>query len=90
MKFPSIKEVSKALRAVQREVDRRDGEEPFCDVRLQVYEDGAWAVRFGLSDYDLDHRGFWGASSIPKGRFRSVDVARDLIGQARDQYAQNQ
>lgn len=87
MRFPSIAAVAKALRAAQRETDWRDGEEPWRDVRLQVYENGAWAIRFGPSDYDLDHRGFWGASSIPKGRFRSFDVAREIISQARDQRA---
>lgn len=35
-----------------------------CDVRLQVTPDG-WRLWWGLSDYDLDHRGFWGASSVP-------------------------
>src|SRR5690606_813072 len=35
-----------------------------CDVRLQVYEDGDWAIRFGDSSYDQDHRGFWGASIV--------------------------
>lgn len=41
------------------------------------------------SSYDLDHRGFWGASSVPGSgaRFSSRDVARDLIDQARDMKA---
>lgn len=87
MTFPSIQKVAQALRAAHRDIDWRDGEEPDCDVRLQVYEDGAWALRVGPSDYDLDHRGFWGASCLPRGRFRSVDLARNLLDQARDQHA---
>lgn len=87
MMFPSIQKVAQALRAAHRDIDWRNGEEPDCDVRLQVYKDGAWAVRVGPSDYDLDHRGFWGASCLPRGRFRSVDLARNLLDQARDQHA---
>lgn len=85
MRFPSIKDVAHDLRISHQSIDWTDGDD--CDVRLQVYEDGSWAVRVGPSDYDLDHRGFWGASSIPRGRFRSTDVARDLIEQAKNQYA---
>ena len=86
MRFPSIKDVAHDLRHHHKRIDWSDDGEG-CDVRLQVYEDGSWAVRVGPSDYDLDHRGFWGASSIPPGRFRSANVARDLIEQAKDQYA---
>ena len=88
-KFPSIKQVAEGLRAINANVE---GE---CDVRLQVYEDGEWQLRWGLSDYDQDHRGYWGASSIPGcnpktgivARFNSKDVARDLIHQAKEQEA---
>jgi hypothetical protein len=85
MKFPSIEAVAHALRHVNANVE---GE---CDVRLQVWEDGEWAVRWGLSDYDTDHRGFWGAGSVPgvaKGkvtRFNTRDLAAELIRQAKDQ-----
>jgi hypothetical protein len=87
MRFPSIESVAKELQNISANVE---GE---CDVRLQVYEDGQWAVRWGASDYDTDHNGFWGASSVPGvvagvvKRFNSRDVARDLIEQAREQYA---
>lgn len=89
IKFPSIETVSAELRAINANVE---GE---CDVRLQVYPDGQWAVRSGLSDYDQDHRGFWGASTVPgvggrrnrPQRFNSTDMARDLIAQAKDDYA---
>lgn len=51
------------------------------------------AVRYGDSSYDLDHRGSWGASSVPGvvngtvRRFPSRDVARDLLEQAREMAA---
>lgn len=88
-KFPSIESVATELRGINANVE---GE---CDVRLQVWPDGEWAVRWGPSDYDQDHRGYWGASSVPgvnrKGqvsRFDSRAVARDLIEQAKEQFGQ--
>lgn len=91
MKFPSIKHVAKALRIAARGIGwcscRKNEECESCDVRLQVYPDGAWAIRVGPSDYDQDHRGFWGASCIPRGRFNTTDLARDLISQCRDHHA---
>lgn len=83
MKFPSIKDVAHDLRAINANIE---GE---CSVRLQVYGNGQWIVRFGLPDYDQDHRGFWGCSEIPGSRrFNSREVARDLINQAREAYFQ--
>lgn len=91
MKFPSIQHVAKELRIQARGIAwcacRTREECESCDVRLQVYPDGAWAIRVGLSDYDLDHLGFWGASCIPRGRFNTADMARDLIEQCRDAHA---
>ena len=92
MRFPSIKAVAEGLRDINMNVE---GE---CDVRLQVYEDGQWALRFGLSDYDQDHRGFWGASCVPgtdektgiTHRFDSVELAKDLLEQVKDHHADNQ
>ena len=83
MRFPSIRDVAKALRAVNRTAE---GE---CDVRLQVYDDGSWSVRFGDSSYDQDHRGFWGSSGVPGDgrRFDSRAIAKDLVEQVREQAA---
>lgn len=92
MKFPSIKAVASELRSINMFPGERDADETFINVRLQVYPDGAWAVRSGLSDYDRDHHGFWGASSVPGSgkRFNSTDVARDLLSQCRDDHAQTE
>lgn len=90
-KWPSIHDVAYALRGINANVEC--SEEEGCDVRLQVWDDGEWAVRWGSSDYDQDHRGFWGASSVPGvvngkvQRFDSRAVARDLIEQAKEQEA---
>lgn len=95
MRFPSIAAVARELRAVNAETYDTAGvaeDEQSIDVRLQVYPDGTWAIRWGDSSYDLDHRGYWGASSVPGNgrRFRSEEVARDLIEQARDHHAQSE
>lgn len=98
MKRPSIKEVAVELRHINENVecDLLEPDGGWCDVRLQVYEDGGWAVRYGLSDYDQDHHGCWGVSSVPgvQGgvvkRFNSIGTARELIEQVEDAYAQSQ
>jgi hypothetical protein len=92
MKFPTIAAVARDVRAAAKSIGwgkSRSKFRDYLDVRLQVYPDGAWAVRVGLSDYDQDHRGFWGASCIPRGRFSATDLARDLVNQCRDHHAAN-
>jgi hypothetical protein len=92
MRFPAIKDVRKQLVAINQTASvAREDEDEGCDVRLQVYPDGQWAVRWGDSQYDLDHRGYWGASSVPgnRRRFNATEVARDLISQARDAHAES-
>lgn len=95
--FPVIAEIALALRNLNSRVETE------CDVRLQVYETTedndtycVWAIRYGDSSFDLDHRGYWGCSCIPginiktgKGkRFDSKDVARDLLEQVKDHHAE--
>lgn len=82
MKFPSIKDVAESLAYVKR-TSVIDGD---LDVRLQVMPDGDWAIRTGSSDYDQDHRGYWGASGIDR-RTNCRDLARELIDQAKDHAA---
>ncbi len=91
MKFPSIAEVSKVLRGINADLDRPELPGDWIDVRLQVLPSGAWGVRCGSSDYDQDHRGYWGVSSVPGGRcrFNSRRTARYLIDQAKDQHAED-
>lgn len=92
MRFPNINDVAGELRRINKQEsgEPEHGEDDsWIEVRLQVYPDGQWAVRWGDSQYDQDHRGFWGASSVPgdNRRFDSKDIARDLIEQAREQKA---
>lgn len=59
-------------------------EDSYVDIRLQVYEDGQWAIRSGLSDFDQDHRGAWGSSSVGCriSMEDAKELAKDLIEQA--------
>lgn len=99
VKFPSIAEVAAEIRAINANVE---GE---CDIRLQVWPtdtakpwgNGAvWTMHTGDSQYDTDHRGFWGSSSVPGvvdgivKRCNAREIARDLIDQARDMHAQSE
>lgn len=85
MQFPSKLVVAQALRRIQKTVDSE------VDVRLQVYPDGEWAVRWGLSDYDQDHRGYWGASVMDPADDHEMlfRIAREMIDQAEDSASQN-
>lgn len=58
------------------------------DFRLQVNSDG-WQTHEGSADYDQDHRGHWGACSVPYGctRKEALDLARSLISEAQESFA---
>lgn len=86
--WPDVEEIARELRSIRDRIEISDE----CDVRLQVYEDGDCAVRWGPSDHDQDHRGWWGASSI-HGRLtrdESVEIAEDLLEQAQEHHAQEE
>ena len=91
VKWPSVEDVARGLRAINDEVAgyRRSNPETFeeCDVRLQVSPDSSWKLWSGSSDYASDHRGYWGSGSVPGGRFDSKALAKDLIGQCQDDSA---
>lgn len=89
MKFPKISDVARDLKEIAREVKGYNlVEEDSVDVRLQVEENGDWRLWSGDSQYDTDHRGHWGASSIPSdgSSFNASEVAKDLISEAKDSY----
>lgn len=81
--LPSIVSVRMALKGVREEIRTERECVDGIDVRLQVYPDGSWAIRVGPSDYDLDHRGFWGAASVsPTDKVKDLDdTARSLLDQ---------
>lgn len=83
MRWPNVEEVAHELRALNRLA--LEGE---LGVRLQVYPDGEWHVRYGDSGYDLDHHGYWGAATLPGYRhgFDARRMAADMVKQAREDY----
>lgn len=85
MNWPEIDWIIKALQDVQNTLDVNET----TDVRLQVYENSEWALRVGLADYDQDHRGYWGASSINTEctQENTRSIAESLLEQAQDQHA---
>jgi hypothetical protein len=87
MKFPSIKDVATILKELNNTMDSTS--EEALDIRLHVWEDGTWTIHTGDSQYDQDHRGFWGSSSLMgKCNWVSIrDIARDLLDQVREDYA---
>jgi len=93
MRFPSITAVRIALADVRDDVrgpnwPKVDGDD-WTEVRLQVYPDGAWAIRVGLSDYDLDHRGYWGAGTVSAtDKLADLDdLARSMLDEAKEAHA---
>ncbi len=90
MIFPTAEEVARELALVNKQVDDE------CDVRLQVYDTGLWMLRWGSSDYDQDHRGYWGASCVPGWNHQPnaplsffTDTANDLTEQVKEDYHTN-
>lgn len=57
-------------------------------VRLQI--DDGWYLHFGAPDYDIDHRGHWGAGWVPRGCTieEAQEIANDLVNEAADAAAQ--
>jgi len=86
---PPVEDVARELELINANVE---GE---CEVRLQVYDDGEWMMHYGDPGWDQDHRGYWGASSVPgvggpdmqPREFDSKEMAEDLIDQVQEAYA---
>jgi len=91
--WPKLSEIVSELKWTNKDVklSKADAAEG-VDVRLQVMDDGEWILHVGLSDYDQDHRGYWGAAGVPGNgrRFNATAVARDLLEQAKEHHAQGE
>jgi hypothetical protein len=59
-------------------------DDPQIDIRLQVTEDNGYYVHYGLSDFDQDHHGAWGSSSVGKcvSMEKAMEIAKELIEEA--------
>lgn len=97
-KFPAVAAVRSALyrefrylRGFRREELVGPGEDfAGTDIRLQCCLNGTWRLHTGPSDYDQDHRGYWGASFLSYDRQNLTDLARDLLDQAKEAEAEAQ
>lgn len=96
--FPSLSSLRcalvgewRALRRLCSKEDLTDSDSEFVgtDIRLQVTASG-WTLHTGSSDYDQDHRGFWGASSLSYGKQNLLSLARELLEDARESHAQSE
>jgi hypothetical protein len=100
--WPKLAEIAAELRDANKIKLRAEDADEGIDVRLQVgpgsggWANGksymSWQLHVGPSDYDQDHRGYWGASSVPGNnrRFNATAVARDLLEQAKEHHAQGE
>lgn len=84
-KLPSKQSIAKALVELKRNMSsigwpdkEKDQDVPWVDVRLQVYDDGDWAIRWGDPSYDQDHRGHWGCGSLSP-RTNCRELAQELL-----------
>lgn len=94
--FPSLSSLRcalvgewRTLRRLCSKEDLTDSDSEFVgtDIRLQVTANG-WQLHTGSSDYDQDHRGFWGASCLSYGKQNLLSLARELLDDARESHAQ--
>jgi len=96
--LPCVARIVSVLNKIRNQCDQipAQGDDEYgaddltIDVRLQLHSDSYWAVRSGDSQYDQDHRGFWGSSCVGSDDSDDglEDIARDLIDQCADSAAQ--
>lgn len=93
MDLPGLKSITAIVKAYRDELKTYDPEDiadeegnPSGDIRLQVLSNGAWSVHTGDSQYDQDHRGAWGASSVSPNATdeECQEIAEDLLGQVEE------
>lgn len=91
MLFPTVSELIRALRPVKMDAKQLEAEATsdtkpenlYIEVRLQVHDEGGWALHTGSAQYDDDHTGFWGEDYIgPESDLR--EVAKGLIQEVKD------
>ena len=94
MIFPTITELSEEIWGYVRQlrtwgICKGKNDDDYGECRLQVMPDGGWYFRTGDSQYDTDHRGYWGNASVSTQTTKSEcrEIARQLIEDAREQRA---
>lgn len=87
VKFPGVADLLPELEAVLNDAKRADPDLGDFDVRLQVYPNGRWCIRWGDPSYDLDHHGFWGAKMLSTLEDNDLqEIARALIHDAEEHH----
>lgn len=81
-----VKELKKDL-APEVPTSASDEDYNYIDIRLQVYSTGHWAFRVGPSDYDHDHRGFFGSGCVDS-ETKAKDLLDQMIEQVLEQVAE--
>ncbi len=89
IEWPTLAEITLSVIAYRDELQTYDpkdiaddGGKPSGDIRLHVADDGGKpAIHTGDASHDIDHRGYWGASSITPDMTddECAGVAYDLI-----------
>jgi uncharacterized protein YlaI len=95
-KFPSVGALTTEIFRNWKSLRRVFGKDSWggdgadmIDCRLQCATSG-WSFHIGSSDYDTSHAGFWGASCMSRERQNCRELARNLIDEARDAYAESE
>ena len=103
MRYPIIRDVAECVKGyaddlvsylpdadVPDDECNDDDESGYGDIRLSMTDDGSWEIHTGDAQYDTDHRGYWGAETVSAGASKAEcrNIARDLIEQVKDDYAQ--
>lgn len=86
--IPSVRDLVQELKYAREDAAEYETD---IDVRLRVHG-GSWELKTGDAQYDTDHRGYWGASSV-SARDTDRDLmntAEDLIDQVEDDYAMSE
>jgi len=58
-----VSELKKDMEKSPEDYTEVGSDDPSIDIRLQWHDD-QWQVHLGSSDYDQNHKGFWGSSSV--------------------------
>lgn len=90
--IPRTADLIKDIRGILEENRRLGvfGEDDTIDLRLQVHANGNWALHAGDPQYDTDHRGFWGSTSVSRvASYVEINEASDhLVTQVMDAIAE--
>jgi ribosomal protein S17E len=77
-----VSELKKDMEKSPEDYTEVGSDDPSIDIRLQWHDD-KWQVHVGSSDYDQNHKGFWGSSSVTPDT-KLDDLLETLIDQVEE------